>query len=75
MKSFDYHILIVHPVLENNKININKGNIRIPLFETHKSIEKNKSGLRTKTEGNALNIRGEQRHNIKMVHTQKRTKH
>ena len=46
---------------------INKGNRSIPLFETHKSIEeKNKSGLQTKTEGNALNIRGEQRHNIKM---------
>ena len=43
---------------------VNKGNSRIPLFETHKSIErKNKSGLQTKTEGNALNIRGEQRHN------------
>ena len=45
---------------------MNKGNSSIPLCETHKSIEKIKSGLQTKTEGNALNIRGEQRHNIKM---------
>ena len=45
---------------------INKGNSSIPLFETHKSIEENESGLPTKTAGNALNTRGEQRHNIKM---------
>ena len=45
---------------------VNKGNSSIPLFETHKSIEKNKSGLQTKIEGNAFNIRGEQQHNIKM---------
>ena len=51
---------------------LNKGNSSIPLFEIHKSIEKNKSGLQTKTEGNASNIRGElqcttqQKHNIKM---------
>ena len=43
---------------------INKGNSSIPLFEIHKSIEKNtKSGLQTKIEGNASNIRGELRHN------------
>ena len=36
---------------------------------------KNKSGLKTQTEGNTSNIRGEQRHNrnTKMQHTQKRT--
>ena len=45
---------------------LNKGNSSIPLFKTHKSIEKNKSGLQTYTEENALTIRGEQRHNIKM---------
>ena len=42
---------------------LNKGNSSIPLFEIHKSIEKkNKSGLQTKTEGYASNIR-ELRHN------------
>ena len=41
----------------------NKANSSMPLLETHKSIEKNKSGLQTKTEGNASNITGEQRHN------------
>ena len=50
----------VHSVLRN------KDNSIIPLFETHELIERNKSGLQTKTEGNALNIRGEHRHNIKM---------
>ena len=37
--------------------------------------KKQNRGKETKTEGNALNIRGEQRHNIQMLHTQKRTKH
>ena len=37
--------------------------------------KKQNQGKQTKTEGNALNIRGEQRHNIKMKHTQKLTKH
>ena len=36
-----------------------KGNHSIPLFKTHKSIEKNKSESQTKTAENALNIRGE----------------
>ena len=35
-----------------------KGNSSITLFESHKLIEKKKSGLKTKTEGNTLNIRG-----------------
>ena len=42
----------------------NKGNSSIPLFKTHKSrYKKQNRGNKTKTEGNALNIRGEQRHN------------
>ena len=45
-------------------MNLNKGNSSIPLFEIHKSIEKkNKSGLQTKTEGNASNIGEKLRHN------------
>ena len=31
----------------------NTGNSSIPMFKTHKSIEKSKSGSQTKTEGNA----------------------
>ena len=42
---------------------LNKGNSSIQLFKTHKTIEKNKSGLNTKTKGNASYIKGEQRHN------------
>ena len=38
---------------------INKGKSSIPLFESHKSIEKrNKSGLQTKSEGNTTTIQG-----------------
>ena len=49
---------------------MNKGNSSIPLFEIYKSIEKKKSGLQTKTEGNTSNIRGELRHNRNTTHTQ-----
>ena len=39
---------------------INKDNSSIPLFEIHKSIEKkNQIRVKTKTEGNSSNIRGE----------------
>ena len=40
-------------VILNKYWAVNKGNSNIPLFESHKSIERkhNKSGLKSKTEG------------------------
>ena len=48
--------------LKQEHNDLNKGNSSIPLFETHKSIKKN-PGYKLKLRGNALNIRGKQRHN------------
>ena len=48
-------------------MDVNKGNSSIPLFKTRKSMDKKQNrGNKPKLRETSLNIRGEQRHNIKM---------